>query len=354
MANLLSCDSDVLSKIPYTETYQNNLINGAMQEMQYSEQPPIDDFPDNEITSDSNIIPYSQYLQESQDAADLDKANQENKIENESLTADLARYKERVKQFEERQNVDLSSREKFIESQMDDMIRDKNAKFAAFQKEIDTLKQNLSKHVKEKESLLTNFTYSNLNSDKPSTSSTPVKIKVPSKLLKIEATVEQCSLDQKSFEIQQMQFIIENDRLLEQIVSQDIVHFVVNYYVVICDSEKKTGNSVGICNKCLELKAEVVQKNDAYIELSKQFSNIEQHCIYLEVVMQLNQEIFQKEKSCANQNAPEIQEYFEQNDLQAQLHAKDTEISKLKETIHSSRDNANPAKVKRTLIILRQ
>ncbi|GJZ68651.1 hypothetical protein Tco_0631891 [Tanacetum coccineum] len=41
---------------------------------------------------------------------------------------------------------------------MDNKIRDKNAKFAAFQKEIDTLKQNLSKHVKEKESSSTNLT----------------------------------------------------------------------------------------------------------------------------------------------------------------------------------------------------
>ncbi|GKB20661.1 hypothetical protein Tco_0854584 [Tanacetum coccineum] len=38
---------------------------------------------------------------------------------------------------------------------MDDMIRMKNTKFAAFKIEIDTLKQTLSKHVKEKESLLT-------------------------------------------------------------------------------------------------------------------------------------------------------------------------------------------------------
>ncbi|GKA13890.1 hypothetical protein Tco_0693536 [Tanacetum coccineum] len=39
-----------------------------VQEMQYSEQTHIDDFQDNKIHSDSNIIPYSQYLQESQDA----------------------------------------------------------------------------------------------------------------------------------------------------------------------------------------------------------------------------------------------------------------------------------------------
>ncbi|GJY13014.1 hypothetical protein Tco_0382323 [Tanacetum coccineum] len=84
-----------------------------------------------------------------------DKANNESKIVNESLTTELERYKERVKNFEQRFNVDLSGHEKFIDSQMDDMIRMKNTKFAAFEMEIDTLKQALSKHVKEKESLLT-------------------------------------------------------------------------------------------------------------------------------------------------------------------------------------------------------
>ncbi|GJR24934.1 hypothetical protein Tco_0973461 [Tanacetum coccineum] len=38
---------------------------------------------------------------------------------------------------------------------MDDMIQMKNTQFAAFETEINTLKQTLSKHVKEKESLLT-------------------------------------------------------------------------------------------------------------------------------------------------------------------------------------------------------
>ncbi|GJU69364.1 retrovirus-related pol polyprotein from transposon TNT 1-94 [Tanacetum coccineum] len=72
-------------------------------------------------------------------------------------------------------------------------------------------------------------------------------------------------------------------------------------------------NSVDTCNKCLELEAELVKKNDVYIELSKQFSNLEQHCISLE------------------------------------LQAKDTVISKLKETIHSLGENANPAKVKKDI-----
>ncbi|GKB53993.1 hypothetical protein Tco_0904746 [Tanacetum coccineum] len=68
MSNLSSCDSDVLSEVPYSDTYLNDMINQDVQEMLYFEQTHIVDFPDNEITSDSNIIPYSQYLQESQDA----------------------------------------------------------------------------------------------------------------------------------------------------------------------------------------------------------------------------------------------------------------------------------------------
>nr|GEY69836.1 hypothetical protein [Tanacetum cinerariifolium] len=69
MANLLSCDSDVLSKVPYFDTYLNDMINQDVLEMSYSEQTHIDDFLDTEITSDSNIILYSYYLQESQDSS---------------------------------------------------------------------------------------------------------------------------------------------------------------------------------------------------------------------------------------------------------------------------------------------
>ncbi|GKE27094.1 hypothetical protein Tco_1442478 [Tanacetum coccineum] len=57
----------------------------------------------------------------------LDVLSEETKTVNESLTAELERYKERVKTFEQRLNVDLNSREKFIDSQMDDMIRNRNA-----------------------------------------------------------------------------------------------------------------------------------------------------------------------------------------------------------------------------------
>nr|GEX53968.1 retrovirus-related Pol polyprotein from transposon TNT 1-94 [Tanacetum cinerariifolium] len=173
MENLSSCDSDVLYEVPYYDSYLDDINNQDVQEMQYSKQIHINDFQDNKIHSDSNIIPYSQYLLESQDSviqdtnscapndllvlslveqmtdhvAHLDKENQTNKMVNESLIAELERYKERVTIFEQRLNVDLNKREKLIDSQLDDLNRNSFAKLADFQQEIDTLKETIFNHV---------------------------------------------------------------------------------------------------------------------------------------------------------------------------------------------------------------
>ncbi|GJU55984.1 hypothetical protein Tco_1229698 [Tanacetum coccineum] len=81
-----------------------------------------------------------------------EKANKEQN--NESVTAELERYKEQVKTFEQRLNIDLTSLEKMIDSQMDDMIKEK----LALKEQVDSLEQNLSKQIKEKECLLQTFT----------------------------------------------------------------------------------------------------------------------------------------------------------------------------------------------------
>ncbi|GKF46792.1 hypothetical protein Tco_0136594, partial [Tanacetum coccineum] len=144
MANLLSCDPEVLSEVPYSESYLNDMINQDVQEMQYSKQTHVDDFEDNEIHSVEQMTDH---------IAHLDKENQTNKMANESLTAELERYKEQIAIFEQRLNVDLNQKEKLIDSQMNDLIRDIFAKLTTFQLEIDTLKETLSNNVKEKESL---------------------------------------------------------------------------------------------------------------------------------------------------------------------------------------------------------
>ncbi|GJR26488.1 hypothetical protein Tco_1102720 [Tanacetum coccineum] len=389
---------------------------------------------------------------------------------NESLTAELERYKERVAIFEQRQNVDLNKREKLIDSQMDDLIRNRNAKLAAFQQEIDTLKETLSNNDKEKESLSTTLNvlkteskekeskyidkeiilekqnkeleniisqrikptlydgsviakehdvisvtddeetlileeesrskmlnkqndpisikqkiniflinYSKLNNIKEDfgkrfvtqkelsteqafwlkhssisetlvKSHTPVRIEAPSELPKaslvneslkkikyhfasfdkvvkkrmpsdaitaheitkvqnifnqMEAAVDRCSVDKNDLEIQIKQLRIDNDQLLNQIMSQEIMHIVVNSVDILDMST----SCVVECNKCLDLETELLKKKD-FIEkdvnnkLVKIYSTLEKNCIYLELATQLNQEIFQKDNPGENQKAP--------------------------------------------------
>ncbi|GKA72494.1 hypothetical protein Tco_0778710 [Tanacetum coccineum] len=67
--NLSSYGSYVLSEVPHFENTHNDMLNQSVQEMPYSEQTHLVNYPENEITSDSNIIPYSQYLLETQNAA---------------------------------------------------------------------------------------------------------------------------------------------------------------------------------------------------------------------------------------------------------------------------------------------
>ncbi|GJY25951.1 hypothetical protein Tco_0400677 [Tanacetum coccineum] len=59
MANISNYGSDVILDVPHSETYLNDMENQGVQTIQDFEQPLAVDFTDNEIHSDSNIIPYS-------------------------------------------------------------------------------------------------------------------------------------------------------------------------------------------------------------------------------------------------------------------------------------------------------
>ncbi|GJZ40955.1 retrovirus-related pol polyprotein from transposon TNT 1-94 [Tanacetum coccineum] len=129
-----------------------------------------------------------------------DKANLETKTVNESLTAELERYKELVKTFEQRLNIDLSSREKFIDSQMNDMIWDRN-------------------ELNELNEVKTTFN-------------------------QMEAAVEQCSIDKKYFDIQKKELSLDNDRLLDHIICQDMMNNVMHV-------DSIPANVLPANNKCL-------------------------------------------------------------------------------------------------------
>ncbi|GJS95054.1 retrovirus-related pol polyprotein from transposon TNT 1-94 [Tanacetum coccineum] len=69
MANLSHYGSDALAEVHNHDNMNNNMINQAVQAMPSSEQSNVVNHSETKITSDNNIIPYSQYVIESQQAA---------------------------------------------------------------------------------------------------------------------------------------------------------------------------------------------------------------------------------------------------------------------------------------------
>ncbi|GJR97867.1 hypothetical protein Tco_0270041 [Tanacetum coccineum] len=161
----------------------------------------------------------------------------------------------------------------------------------------------------------------------------------------MEASVQQFSVDKKCLEIAKKEILLENDRLLQKVMSQDVLITVMNSMSLNNDSVNVKMQKCELCEKCLNLDAELSKSKQAYNDLLKNHSQLEKHCISLEVSMQLKQEVFQNDESCVNQNAVEIQEYFEINDLKARLQDKDTTISKLKDTIKSLKKNTKEKNV---------
>nr|GEW01299.1 hypothetical protein [Tanacetum cinerariifolium] len=146
----------------------------------------------------------------------------------------------------------------------------------------------------------------------------PVKIEAPKELPKISLS----SVEKQCLEIAKKELLLENDRLLQQIMSQDVLLTVMNSMSFIGDTVNKDGNIKESCN----LEAELLKSQNAFNNLLQSHSQLEKHCISLECSIQLNQEIFQKCESYDNQNALEIPEFFENNDLKAQLQDKDGTI----------------------------
>ncbi|GJX88540.1 hypothetical protein Tco_0340554 [Tanacetum coccineum] len=142
MANISSYGSDALVEVHNPDNVNNNMINHDVPVKPSSEQSSVVNHSETEITSDNNIIPYSRYVTESQQTAvqnfnlsaqqdalilsvieqlksqviNCTKINLDNKSVNDSLTAELERYKERVKVLKEGQNVDLKSKDNVSDS----------------------------------------------------------------------------------------------------------------------------------------------------------------------------------------------------------------------------------------------
>ncbi|GJX96200.1 hypothetical protein Tco_0351998 [Tanacetum coccineum] len=118
----------------------------------------------------------------------------------------------------------------------------------------------------------------------------------------METKVAKCSVERKTFEIKEKELIIENDRLLEYIICQDVMSVVMHADVESKNVLPTNTNSLEHDNLEVDL---LKKENDRLLELI------------------ISQDL----------NVPEFLKLFEINDLKAQLEAKNKSISKLKDYI---------------------
>ncbi|GJV56520.1 hypothetical protein Tco_1457525 [Tanacetum coccineum] len=381
MANLSHYGLDALAEVHNHDNMNNNAVNQVVQVMSSSQQSNVVNHSETEITSDSNIILYSHV--------------------NDTLTTELERYKEQVKVLKEGQNLELrketfalaeESRSKMLLKHKDNMMLEQKRqnsvnsskpilsirpinvevpkelpKVSMVNTSLKKLKHHLAnfdvvvkerttptaitegswgfKHtkacfrdeiipfVKALKDLFSTFNQHLVDE----------LSEVQNVFYQMEQAVEQHRIESKTFEVKMNQVLNENERLLEQVMSKDIVNLLVN------PSVENDSVNVHECQKCLKLETELQTdfvKRETYDKLFKSFTILEKHCISLEVDTQLKQEIFQRENSVSNQSVPSFDQLFELNELKAQSQEKDTVIKKLKERIKSLSGKMDKDKIK--------
>ncbi|GJU63664.1 retrovirus-related pol polyprotein from transposon TNT 1-94 [Tanacetum coccineum] len=328
MANLSHYGSDALAEVHNPDNVDTNMINQAVQAMPSSEQSSVVNQSEIKITSYSNIIPYSQYVTESQQTdvqnlnsstqqdalilsvieqlqtkvIDCTKINLDNKSVNDTLTAELEIYKEQVKVLKEGQNGDLKS---------NDIISDSCEQSV----EIDRLKQTLSEHLKEKESLMQTVTLLKNDFKKEESRNIDREIALEQKIKQLDNIINK----------RETLMLAEDSRSKMLLKQQDPMML-----------EKKVNTKPVDYANSMNSFDPTPSSRPTKVEVPKELPKV-------------SMEVFQRDNSVSNQSAPCFDQYFELNKLKAQSQEKDTVTKKLKERIKSLSGKMNEDKIKKDL-----
>ncbi|GJZ48509.1 hypothetical protein Tco_0602341 [Tanacetum coccineum] len=211
---------------------------------------------------------------------------------------------------EETLMLEEESQSKMLLKQSDPMVLEKKVNIKPVNYAVlNQLSEDFGKHFVPQQELSDEqaFWFQMSNSSNESSDPSLVKVDVPSKLPKV--SLVNTSLKKLKSYLAKFDSVVKT-RITPSALTEDIVNIVVNSSVDINDSMKENVNSIEMCNKCLELEAELIKRHNM-----------------------LNKEIFQKNNSCENQTEPTFNQMFELDNLRVEVQAKDTTIKKLKTQI---------------------
>ncbi|GKD38279.1 hypothetical protein Tco_1258486 [Tanacetum coccineum] len=179
-----SYDSYILSEVPDHDNYQDAICDHhEVHEMHDDVQPNYVVDSHNDYASDSNMIPYDQYVKDNavsvvqsnvssmpndaymmiinqmhEHTAQSVSANRHDKVVNAILTAELATNKEQVELYERRAKFELTERQQKIEEQLRIVITYRNIKEENLKKELHSVKIQLTSTINHNKSMVEEVT----------------------------------------------------------------------------------------------------------------------------------------------------------------------------------------------------
>nr|GEZ58205.1 hypothetical protein [Tanacetum cinerariifolium] len=176
-----SYDLDIISEVHDHDNYQDAVCElHGVHEMYDHVQPNYVVDSNVEYTSDSNMIPYDQCVKENEvpvvhsdvssvpndafmmiynDMCEPQSASNpsRNTVVKNSLTAELATYKEQVELYERRAKFELTEREQKINEQLRLVISDRNFKEETLKKELHSIKLQLASTINHNKSMVKEY-----------------------------------------------------------------------------------------------------------------------------------------------------------------------------------------------------
>nr|GEZ25599.1 hypothetical protein [Tanacetum cinerariifolium] len=325
MANLSHYGSDDLAEVHNQDNVTHNVINQAVHAMLLFEQSNIVNQSETKITSDSNIIPYSQYNNVISEEPNLSTRPTQVEVPKKlpkvsMVNTSLKKLKYHLASF------DVVVKERTTATTITEGTWGFKHTKACFRDDIIPF----VKALKDSFNSFDQFFIDELS-------------EIQNFFHQIEQAVEQHRVESKGFQVKMNKVLNENERLLKQVISKDIVNIVVTSTV------NNAYEPMHECEKCVKLETELQKdfiKRESYDKLFKKYTTLKKHCIYLEVDTQLEQEIFQRNNSFSQQSVPSFDQLFKTNELNAQSQEKDMVIMKLKERIKSLSGNMKEEKIK--------
>nr|GEX22764.1 hypothetical protein [Tanacetum cinerariifolium] len=284
MANLSHYGYDNLAEVHNPDNVTNNVINQAVQAMPISEQLNIMNQSETEITSDSNIILYSQKESLKQTVTLL--KNDFQKEESRNIDRELALEKQIepkrydgsviqktnaivIRDSKETLMIEEESRSKMLQKQKDPMMSKKKVNTKPVDcAALNQLSQDFETGFVPQTELSTEQVFWSqkfVNSEEPNLSTRPTQVEFPKELHKVSmvnlslkklkyhlasfnVAVEQHRVESNRFQDKMKEVLNENERLLEQAISKYIVNIVVTANV------NNAYEPVNECERCVTLE----------------------------------------------------------------------------------------------------